>query len=327
MNGRRTLGVLSLFFAGVFFLGLSAGPAAAAYPEKPITIIVPWAPGGASDITPRTLTKPMSEDLKQPVLIVNKPGAAGVTGTLELEKSAPDGYTIGTYSFSQALTQYTSPNPTRLANVVVICKVMYSPGTITVTANFPAKTLKEFIDYAKANPGKIRSSNSGKGASAHIFGEAFDKLVGIKETHVPFAGYAPAVSAVAGGHIEATSIPVGDVYAMVKAGKMRVLAVMSEERHFLIPEVPTMKELGINLDMGNWVGFIAPKGVPPEIIDKLDRAIGKSLKNPEVIKSWREMGNVMAYQDHKTFTEWMKPHDAYIRNLVDGLGLYIAPRK
>ena len=196
-----------------------------------------------------------------------------------------------------------------------------------MTANFPAKTLAEFVQYAKANPGKVRAGTSGKGTSAHIFGEAFDRLTGIKQTHVPFTGYAPAITAVAGGHIEATFIPVGDVHPMVKAGKLRMLAVAMQERHYLYPDVPTMKESGVNLDTGNWVGFIAPKGVPEEIIAKLDRAIEKALKSPEVLKSWREMGNVTTYLNHKDFAKWLATHVPETRSLVESMGLLVVPVK
>jgi tripartite-type tricarboxylate transporter receptor subunit TctC len=317
--------VVCLFIFSLIFSVLTGGVARGEYPEKPITIIVPWVPGGASDVTPRSLLKTMSEELKQPVIIVNRPGASGVVGTLEMERSVPDGYTIGTYSYSQTLTNFTTPNPPSLANVVPVAKVMYSPATLTVTANFPAKTLAEFVQYAKANPGKVRAAHSGKGTSAHIFGEAFDRLTGIKQTHVPFAGYAPAITAVAGGHIETTFIPVGDVHPMVKAGKLRMLAVAMQERHYLHPNVPTMKELNVNLDTGNWVGFIAPKGVPEEIIAKLDRAIEKALKTPEVVSSWREMGNVTTYLNHKDFSKWLVSHAAETRALVEGMGLLVVP--
>ncbi|HME43125.1 MAG TPA: tripartite tricarboxylate transporter substrate binding protein [Syntrophorhabdales bacterium] len=331
MNSKKCRGMItwSFIFAGLILV-LAAGTvgiAEAAYPDKPITVIVPWPPGGASDVIPRTLAKPMSEFLKQPVVIVNKPGAAAVIGTQEIERSVPDGYTIGTFSFSQALTQYTTPNPPSLANLVPISKVMYSPGTLTVNAGKPWKTLQEFIQYAKANPGKVRNANSGTGASAHIIGEAFDRLTGIKEVHVPFNGFAPAVAAVAGGHVEATCIPVGDVTAMVKGGKLRLLAVAASERHFLYPNVPTMKELGIDLDMGNWVAFVGPKGMPEEMVATIDRAVAMALKTPEVIKAWQDMGNVMAYMDHKTFAVYLKQQDSMIRNLVDSLGLWVAPRK
>jgi tripartite-type tricarboxylate transporter receptor subunit TctC len=114
---------------------------------------------------------------------------------------------------------------------------------------------------------------------------------------------------------------------MAQAGKLRILAVASQERHFLFPNVPTMKEMKLGLDLGNWVGFIAPKGIPADAIATLDQAIGKALKRPEVIKAWHDMGNMIAYQDHKTYTEWLKPHDAYIRSLVESLGLWAAPRK
>jgi tripartite-type tricarboxylate transporter receptor subunit TctC len=317
--------IVCLFIFFVLFFGVTAGVARAEYPDKPITIIVPWAPGGASDITPRTLLKTMSDELKQPVVIINRPGASGVVGTLEMERATPDGYTIGTYSYSQTLTNFTTPNPPSLANVVPIAKVMYSPATLTVTANFPANSLAEFVQYAKANPGKVRCANSGKGTSAHIFGVAFERITGIKQTHVPFAGYAPAITAVVGGHIEATYIPVGDVHPMVKAGKLKMLAVAMQERHYLYPNVPTMKESGVNMDTGNWVGFVAPKGVPEEIIAKLDRAIEKALKSPEVVSSWREMGNVTMYLNYKDFAKWLGPHVAETRELVESMGLLIAP--
>ncbi len=314
------------FCVAVGFLALAAGVVEAKYPEKPITLIVPWAPGGASGMVAVIMSKPMGEELKQSVVIVYKPGAAGVTGTLELERSVPDGYTIGTYSTSQFLTQYTSPNPPKLANIVPISRIFVSPATLTVSAKQPWKTLKEFIAYAKANPGAIRNSNSGKGASAHIFGEAFDRLTGIKETHVPFAGYSPAVAAVAGGHIEATCIPVGDVLPMAKAGKVRILAVASEERQSLIPDVPTMKEQGINLVTGNWTGFIAPKGTPMEIIEVLDNAIQRSLKRPDIISTFQEMGNILIYSGPKAFAEALKAEDIKTRELVESLGLRVAPK-
>ncbi|HWU38015.1 MAG TPA: tripartite tricarboxylate transporter substrate binding protein, partial [Candidatus Acidoferrum sp.] len=209
---------------------------------------------------------------------------------------------------------------------IPISRIFISPATLTVGAKQPWKTLKEFIAYAKAHPGEIRNSNSGKGASAHIFGEAFDRLTGIKETHVPFAGYSPAVAAVAGGHIEATCIPVGDVLSMAKAGKVRVLAVASDERQSLLPDVPTMKEQGINLSIGNWSAFIAPKGTPMEIVEILDKAIQQSVKRPDIISTFQEMGNILIYSGPKAFAEALKSEDVETRKLVESLGLRIAPK-
>jgi tripartite-type tricarboxylate transporter receptor subunit TctC len=312
-------------FAALLILG--AGAAEARFPEKPITIIVPWAPGGASGVMAQTMAKPMSEELKQPVVVIYKPGATGVTGTLELERSAPDGYTLASYSISQALTQYTSPNPTSMANIVPISEVMTSSATLSVNAAQPWKTLQEFIDYAKANPRKVRSANSGKGGSNHIFAEAFDAAAGTKQNHVPFAGSNPAIAAVAGGHIEATCNPVGDVQPMVKGGKLRILAVAADERHYLFPDVPTMKELNVNLVIDNWVGIVAPRGTPAEIVDILDKAIERSLKKPEVIKAFNDIGNIVLYRDQKRFAEWLKGHDAHLRTLTETLGLRVTPKK
>jgi len=324
MNNRRMVTFI-LALVGIFLGPIDS--TRAVYPEKPITLIVPWPAGGLSDVQARTIAKPLSEDLKQPVIVVNKPGATGVIGTLELEKAAPDGYTIATYAISQLLTQYTSPNPTNMANSVPISQALTGPATITVNADQPWRTLREFIDHAKANPGKIRSANSGKGGSAHIFASAFDREAGIKQTHVPFAGFAPAVAAVAGGHVEATSIPVGDVAAMAKAGKLRILAIAAENRHSLFPEVPTMKELNINLVIDAWQGFIAPRKTSPEVIQILDRSIEKALKRPDVVKTFRDQGYDVVYRNHSAFWEWLKAHDAYVRNLVDSLGLRVQPAK
>jgi len=320
---KSTLLVAALF--GV--LTISGGIVDAGFPEKTITIIVPYPAGGVSDIQARAIAKLLSEELKQPVIVVNKPGATGVIGTLELEKSAADGYTMATYAISQLLTQYTSPNPTNMANIVPVSQALTGPATVTVNAGLPWRTLKEFIEYCKANPGKVRSANSGKGGSAHIFAEAFDKEARIKETHVPFAGFAPAVAAVAGAHVEATSIPVGDVATMVKAGKLRIIAVASENRHQLFPDVPTMREQNINLAIDAWQGFIAPKGTPTEIVQILDGAIEKALKKPEVAKTFRDLGYDVAYRNHKAFADWLKTHDAYVRGLVDSLGLRVTPAK
>ena len=161
----------------------------------------------------------MTEELKQPVVIVNRPGASGVVGTLEMERATPDGYTIGTYSYSQTLTNFTTPNPPSLNNVVPIAKVMYSPATLTVNAGFPRQHPGRVCRVCKANPGKVRATHSGKGTSAHIFGEAFDRLTGIKQTHVPFAGYAPAITAVAGAISRRPSSPSGTCTPWSRRGK------------------------------------------------------------------------------------------------------------
>jgi tripartite-type tricarboxylate transporter receptor subunit TctC len=328
-NMKMQGGEKNVFLAAAL-LGIviaSTGHVEAVYPENPITIIVPYPAGGLSDVQARALAGPLSEDLKQPVVVVNKAGAAGVIGSLELEKAAPDGYTIATYAISQVLTQYTSPNPTNMANIAAVSHVLYGPATLTVNASQPWRNLKEFIDYAKANPNKIRSGDSGKGGSAHIFASAFEKEAGVKLIHVPFKGFAPAVTAIAGGHVEVTAIPVGDVATMVKAGKLRILAIAADKRHFLFPDVPTMKEQNVNLEIASWQGFVAPRKTPTEILQILDRSVGKALKRPEVIKTFRDQGYDVEYKNHSDFGAWLKEHDVYIRNLVDSLGLRVQPKK
>lgn len=315
----------------ILFISLALGAqmlyAQEKYPKKPITFIVNYPPGGISDIIARVLAKPMSEDLGQPVVVVNKAGAAGVIGFLEVEKAPPDGYLIGTLPISSILTQYTSPNPTNIYNTIQVSLVTLGPATLTVKADAPWKNVNEFITHAKNNPGKIRNSNSGTGGSAHLFAVAFDSVAGIKQTHVPFEGYPPAVAAVAGGHIEATSIPVGDVQPLVKAGKLKILGIATEERHFLFPDVPTFKEQKIDYVIGNLQGVNVPKGTPQEIVNILDNSIKKALQRPEVRKGLEDIGYPIVYKNSKDCTEFVKQQDAILRDLVEKLGLRVTPKK
>ena len=204
---------------------------------------------------------------------------------------------------------------------------MYSPATLTVTANFPAKTLSESSNTARPTPERSAPRTAAQGDVRPLFGEAFDRLTGIKQTHVPFTGYAPAITAVAGGHIEATFIPVGDVHPMVKAGKTEDARRGDAGKTLSPPRCADHEGIGRESGHRQLGGFIAPKGVPEEIIAKLDRAIEKALKSPEVVKSWREMGNVTTYLNHKDFAKWLASHVPETRALVESMGLLVVPAK
>lgn len=306
---------------------LSVGVASAKYPEKPITILVSYPPGGITDILARVLAKPLTEDLNQPVLVVNKAGASGVIGFLEVEKGPPDGSLMGILAISAILTQYTSPNPTNIYNTVPLSLVTSGPATLTVKADAPWKNMAEFIDYARTNPSKIRNGNSGTGGSAHLFAAAFDAAARIKEIHVPFNGYTPAIAALAGGHVESTCIPVGDVQPMVKAGKLRMLGIASDERHFLFPDVPTFKEQKVDLVIGNLVGTVLPKGTPKEIVDILDNSIRKALQKPYVKKSFEDIAYPVIYKNSRDFGEFLMAQDVILKDLVEKLGLRVPATK
>lgn len=323
--GKR--GMVLCFALLIPALSVFAGTALAKYPERPITFVVNFAAGGISDLIARVLAKPLGEDLGQPILVVNKVGAGGVIGFLEVEKAPPDGYTIGTLPISSILTQYTSPNPTNLQNVLAVSMVTSGPASLTVKGDAPWKNLPEFIAHVKANPGKVRNANSGTGGSAHIFAAGLDAVAGIKQTHVPFGGYAPAIAALAGGHVEATCSPVGDVQPMVKAGKLRILGVASEERYFLFPNVPTFKEQKVNFAIGNVQGVVVPKGTPGEIVEVLDRAMRKALQRAEVKKSFEDIGYPVLYKNSREFGELLKQQDLFLRDLVEKLGLRVHPKK
>ncbi|GAI80415.1 unnamed protein product, partial [marine sediment metagenome] len=180
--------------------------------------------------------------------------------------------------------QYVSPVYPKMENVEPVAQAITIPATVTVNAESPWKTLDEFISYAKANPGKIRSSNSGIGASAHIYSIVFEEKVGIEFNHIPYPAYAEAVVALLGGHVDSTNIPLPDVAPHIQSGKLRMLAIASDERHIDFPDVPTLKELGIDIVMGNYSGFVAPKGMAKEQIKVLEEGIGMAMQDPEIRK-------------------------------------------
>jgi tripartite-type tricarboxylate transporter receptor subunit TctC len=235
MNTKRMKN--SLIVLLVFAIMLSAaGIVFAAYPERSVKIIIPWSVGG----------------------VENKPGGSGIIGSLLIENAVADGYVFGTTSMSTVSAQYVSPVYPKMENVEPLAQAITIPATVTVNADSPWKTLEEYVSYAKANPGKIKNSNSGIGASAHISAIVFEDKAGIELNHIPYVAYAEAVVALLGGHVDSTNIPLPDVAPHIEAGKLRMLAIASNERHPDFPDVPTLKELGIDVVMGNYSGFVAP---------------------------------------------------------------------
>jgi len=302
-----------------FFLFTSG--AAAEYPERTVKIIIPWSAGGMTDVLTRPIAKWLEDYYGVPFVVENKPGGAGVVGSLLIEKSKNDGYIIGTTSMSTVSAQYVVPVYPDIHNVELISQVISIPATVTVNAESPWQTLEEFIAYAKENPGKIKSANSGIGASAHIYASVFGAKAGIEVSHIPYPGYAEAVTALLGGHVDVTNIPLPDVAQHVQSGKLRMLAIASNERHPDFPDAPTLKELGIDTVMGNYSGFVAPKGTPKEIVDALDSAIGNCLDDPEIRKFLIEAGFQPVYNNAADFATVVKDAEEQLDYLVNELGV------
>lgn len=297
---RLIFGFVILIFALWIFAPM---PASAAYPEKTITIIMPFGAGGTGDIILRVLADIIKDDLGKPVVVVNKPGSGGAVGWTLLQSAKPDGYTIGYASNSLFLQTHRTKGSLNYKNFDPVINLNSTPFAITVNANSPWKTLGDFIAYAKANPGKVRIGNAGSGAIWHLSAAAFADKAGIKVTHVPYKGGSKAAAALLGGHIEATSVATGDMTAILPTGKLRLLGIGSEDRDPFFPDIPTLKESGVDLAMANWRGVVTPKGVDKEKIAVLDAAFAKAVKDQKYIDFMKKQKLLSVFIGHAEFKD------------------------
>jgi tripartite-type tricarboxylate transporter receptor subunit TctC len=317
------------FLTAVLFilaLGIIWESAMAAYPERPITWVVTWPAGGRTDTASRIFAPALGKILGQPIVVVNKPGAGGVVGSREVAMAKPDGYTISLISISMILTQYTAPTPTNLKDYVPVAQLLSSPGLLTVSSKAPWNSVQEFVEYAKANPGKVKNGASGTGTSDHLFAAAFQKATGIKLIHVPYTGDAPAVAALAGRHVDSNFAPMVAVKPFIDAGDMKALGVASDQKRLLYPKVPTWKEQGVNISISTFEGIYAPKGMPPDIVFILEKALEKVVKNPEVISKIEKIGVELEFKGHNEFVKHVTETDKILRELVEELGLRVTPK-
>jgi len=291
------------------------------FPTKTVTILVPWAAGGSSDLTARVLAKGLTEIWKQPVIVVNQPGATGVIGSLKLAGSNPDGYILGLISTAIQTTQYISPNPTNRNSYTYIIGVHYDPYTLTVKSDSPWKNLKAFVDYTKANPGKVTHSSSGASSTDKLVSVAFARRSGIQLPDVPFEGYGPALTAVLSGKITSTSVTLANVIPYLKSKDFRVLAVTSERKLPQYPDIPTFIESGIDISWTAWNGILGPKGMSQERISQIQSAIEKVYTTRE----WKEF---MATQNFQPFTlignqfkSYVDGIDPSLKEMIEEAGL------
>lgn len=321
----RILQLIIIFF--VISICLIGQIALAAYPEKPITWIVTWPAGGRTDSMVRIFAPTLEKIVGVPVVVINKPGASGVIGAKEVAQSKPDGYTLMMISNTMLITQYTMPTPTNLRDYVSVCYVVSSPNLLTVNSKAPWKSVKEFAEYAKANPNKLKICSAGTGTNDHIFFGAFQKAAGIKLIHVPYAGDAPAIADLVGGHVDASVAVMPAVKSFIAGGELKVLGVASDTRRSQYSNIPTFKEQGVNLSFYSFEGIYVPKGTPANIVQILERAFERVVKDPDVIRLSEKLGAELEFKNHNDFVKYVAEEDRKIRELVDELGLRVAPKK
>ncbi|WP_251864726.1 tripartite tricarboxylate transporter substrate binding protein [Achromobacter sp. Marseille-Q4962] len=288
---RRIAAALLATAAGAFAMGT----AHAAYPDKPVRIVVGFSAGGTTDVIARIFAKELTEELGQSFVVENKPGAGSNIATDMVQRAAPDGYTLLFVAVTSAINQTLYKNVTfdltkDFTPVALGAKV---PNILVVNPGVPVKSVQELVEYAKKNPGKLAFASSGSGTSIHMAGELFKMKAGIDVLHVPYKGSAPAVTDLIGGQVQYMFDNMPSSWPHVQSGKLRALAVTTKERSKSAPDVPTMQESGFpGFDVSSWFGMIAPAGTPPEVVNKLNAAMQKALDKPEVQTSFEKLGAV-----------------------------------
>jgi tripartite-type tricarboxylate transporter receptor subunit TctC len=284
-RGLAASGCLALLSTALAF-GLAPVAAAQNYPTRPITLVVPFPPGGSTTIVARIVTDRMADAIGQQFVVDNRGGAGGTLGTRQVAKSAPDGYTIalgysGTLAIAPSL--FANAGYDVRADFAPIGRIGVAPSTVVVHPSFPVHSIAELIAYAKANPGNVNYGSAGIGTVGHVAGEYFAIEAGIKLTHIPYKGTGPAITDLLGGHIPLSFSPIPAVHESAKTGLLRMLAVTSAKRSTLVPDMPTIAESGVpGFDAVLRYGLVAPAGTPRPIIDRLNRALQATLTSEEV---------------------------------------------
>src|SRR5688500_10527539 len=280
------------------------------YPSKPITMIVPFPPGGVADIVGRPLASQMEKALKQPVVVTNRTGAGGAVGMTAAAKAAPDGYTVLMTLSSISIFPVSDPingkaAPYEIKDFAPIALLTADPTVLVVRADSPYKTIQDFIAAAKANPNKINYSSSGVYGTLHVAMEMFANAAGIKLFHVPYQGGGPALTALLGGQVEALASGPGPAAAQMKGGKVRALASWSTERLPLLPEIPTFKELGYDAEFYIWSGVFAPAATPTPVLDRLRAVVREAANSPDFKSVMDKVQTPVSYLDAPAFrTYW-----------------------
>ena len=310
-------------YVAALALGLWAALSAHAqtWPSKPVTLVVPFPPGGSTDVIARTLSPKLQEKFGSTFVVENKPGAGGAIGATAVKRAAPDGYTIfvsslGPFVIGPHLIKNSEYDPLKDFDYITVA--VQAPNVLAVPANSPHKTLADVIAYQKANPGKLSFASAGNGTSDHLTAELFWQETGTKGVHVPYKGGAPAMTDLLGGQVDATFMNINTGINNIRAGKLRALAITSNARSPLLPDVPTMEESGVkNVTVYSWQAVAAPKGLPADIKGKLHGAIVAALNDPTVKPKLLELGFEIVGNTPEQFTAFQAAEFARWKKVIE----------
>ena len=265
---------------------------AADYPTRPVKWIVPYPPAGTTDVLARIVAQWLTEKMGQPFIVENKPGAGNNIGVEAVVNAPPDGYTMLLVNPANGInaTLYKNLNFNFIRDIAPVAGLVRAPNVMEVTPSLPVKTVQEFIDYCKANPGKINMASSGSGTSVHLSGELFKSMTGCDMVHVPYKGAGPALTDLMGGQVHVLFDNLPSSIGHIKAGKLRALAVTSEGREPSLPGVPSVAETVPGYEATAWFGIGMPKGTPRDVIDKVNAEINRALADPKMRERLAELG-------------------------------------
>ncbi|WP_076997269.1 tripartite tricarboxylate transporter substrate binding protein BugE [Variovorax sp. KK3] len=302
-------------------LALVAGPVwAQGYPNKPVELTVPFAPGGTTDIVARVISEPLGKALGQSVVVINKAGGGGIVGAAETARATPDGYKLGVATVSStaanpAINPKTPYDP--INDFTPIINIAATPNIIAVHPSFPAKNYAEFVAEIKKNPGKYSYASSGTGGIGHLLMELYKSLTNTFVTHIPYRGAGPALNDVVAGQVAIMFDNIPSALPFIKTGKLVPIVVSAPQRLKDLPNVPTFKEVGLEpVNRMAYYGILGPKGLPKEVVDKISAGVKKSVEDPAVRKRIEDTGSLVVANTPEQFAEQIKAEYAVYKQVV-----------
>lgn len=305
----------------VMGLALFGAATAAGYPEKAITVIVPFPPGGSTDSIARIIGPKITQKLGQPWIVDNRPGATGAIGAGMVKRAAPDGYTllvasIGVYSVNPVLQKNMAYDPSKDFDLLTVA--VRAPNVLVANPSVPANTVAEMVAYLKKNPGKLTFASAGAGSSDHLTAALFWQKSGTSGLHVPYKGGSPAMTDLIGGQVDVSFVNINTALPYIKSGKIKVLAVTGEQRAAVLPNVPTLSESGVHgVDIYSWQAVAAPKGLPKDVKAKLHGAIVAALNEPDIKARLVEQGFEIVGNTPEQFEKFQAAELARWRNVIE----------